>query len=62
VRLVLRQGRNRQIRRMAALCGRTVVQLHRVAIGPLQLGDLAVGAVRHLTPAELQALRAAAPN
>lgn len=55
----LREGKNRQIRRLAAACGRTVIDLHRVAIGPLQLGELAVGAVRPLRDDELSALRAA---
>ncbi len=58
VRLTLREGKNRQIRRMAQACGRTVVRLHRVAIGSLTLGDLAEGAVRRLTATEVRALRA----
>lgn len=55
----LREGKNRQIRRLAAACGRAVIDLHRVAIGPLQLGELEVGAVRPLRDEELSALRAA---
>ncbi len=57
--LTLREGKNRQIRRMATACGREVVRLHRLAIGPVQLGDQPVATVRELSAAELQALRAA---
>lgn len=57
-RLTLREGKNRQIRRMAQACGRTVLRLHRVAIGRVALGDLAEGAVRRLTVTEVRALHA----
>lgn len=57
LRVVLREGRNRQIRRMAALVGLDVIRLVRVRIGPLRLGNLAPGAWRELTPAEVAALR-----
>ncbi|NLM37166.1 MAG: rRNA pseudouridine synthase [Firmicutes bacterium] len=53
----LREGRNRQVRRMCAAVGHPVLTLERVAMGPLQLGDLALGQYRRLTAAELQALR-----
>lgn len=55
----LDEGRNRQIRRMLAACDVQVVRLVRVAVGPLPLGDLAKGAWRHLSPAEVAALSAA---
>jgi 23S rRNA pseudouridine2605 synthase len=54
--IVLDEGKNRQIRRMLAQVGTEVLQLVRVAIGPLQLGDLAKGSTRRLTPAEKSAL------
>jgi pseudouridine synthase len=54
--LVMREGRNRQIRRTAALLGHPVRDLQRIAIGPLGLGDLPSGAWRELRPRELQAL------
>jgi 23S rRNA pseudouridine2605 synthase len=52
----LDQGRNRQIRRMLAAHGVAVRRLLRVAVGPLQLGDLAKGRWRHLKAAEVVAL------
>ncbi len=54
--IVLAGGRNRQIRRMLAACGYDVLRLIRVAIGPLQLGDLAKGNWRRLSPAEIMEL------
>jgi pseudouridine synthase len=50
----LREGRNRQIRRVAAQLGYPVLRLHRQAIGPIELGDLPVGHVRPLRPPELR--------
>jgi 23S rRNA pseudouridine2605 synthase len=58
--IVLDEGKNRQIRRMLEHLGVEVLRLVRVAIGPLALGDLPKGAVRHLTSAEKQALDDAA--
>lgn len=60
LRFVLTEGRNRQIRRMCASVGLDVVDLFRVRIGPLRLGDLPEGAWRTLTAAERAALLAAA--
>lgn len=51
--LTLRQGINRQIRRMAADADLTILKLRRVAIGPLELGDLARGEIRPLTRQEI---------
>lgn len=59
VEIVLDEGKNRQIRRMVESCGIEVLRLIRVAIGPLQLGDLAKGAHRPLRPEEKWALDAA---
>lgn len=50
--LVLREGRNRQIRRTAELLGHPVRDLQRIAIGPLPLGDLPEGAWREVEPGE----------
>lgn len=49
---VLNEGRNRQIRRMCALVGLDVVDLMRVRIGPLRLGELEEGCWRALAPGE----------
>lgn len=50
--IVLEEGKNRQIRRMLEGLGIGVLRLVRVAIGPLQLGDLAKGASRKLSREE----------
>jgi 23S rRNA pseudouridine2605 synthase len=57
VRVVLHEGRNRQVRRMTAAVGFEVVRLIRVRIGPLWLGDLPPGSWRHLEPTEVAALK-----
>ena len=54
--IVLDEGKNRQIRRMLDALGIEVLRLIRVAIGPLQLGDLPKGAHRPLTASEKSAL------
>jgi 23S rRNA pseudouridine2605 synthase len=58
--LTLTEGRKRQVRRMCEAVGHRVVDLRRVAFGPLRLGDLEEGAHRRLTAAEVERLRAAA--
>ncbi|MDD4700973.1 MAG: pseudouridine synthase [Desulfovibrio sp.] len=57
LRMVLHQGVNRQIRRMCRDLGLTILSLKRVAQGPLELSELAVGAARQLTHAEIAALK-----
>lgn len=56
LRIVLHEGRKRQIRRVAALLGHPVLELKRVRMGPLQLGALESGKWRYLTPQEVQSL------
>lgn len=54
--IILDEGKNRQIRRMIEGMGVDVLRLIRVAIGPLQLGDLAKGEYRALIQEEKQML------
>lgn len=61
--LTLREGKNRHIRRLLEHLGVEVLRLVRVAIGPLELGELAKGAFRPLAREEKQELdRALAPR
>ena len=55
--IVLYEGMNRQVRRMTALVGHPTLRLVRVAIGPITLGDLAVGRWRAITAREEAELR-----
>ncbi|MCS7030572.1 MAG: pseudouridine synthase [Gloeomargarita sp. SKYG116] len=56
LQMTLREGRNRQVRRMTAAVGYPTLRLVRVAIGHLQLKDLAPGRWRELTHEEQQKL------
>jgi pseudouridine synthase len=56
-RIILREGRKHQIRRMCEYLHLTVVQLKRIRIGPIALGNLRSGTWRACTPAEVQALK-----
>ena len=58
--LTIHEGRKRQVRRMCEAVGHRVVDLRRIAFGPLRLGDLSAGRHRRLTAAEVQRLRDAA--
>lgn len=55
--ITLREGRNRQLRRMLASLGFPVKRLERVQIGPLAMKDLPVGACRKLRPEEVRRLK-----
>jgi len=52
----LKEGRNRQIRRMVKKTGNRVTALKRVRVANIELGDLPEGAWRHLTPEEIEQL------
>lgn len=62
LRIVLREGRNRQIRRVAKLLKHPVLALHRTAVGPIQLSlpgqsKLTSGKYRHLSKQEITFLK-----
>ena len=57
LRIVLAEGKNREIRRMLAKLGHKVLRLRRTAIGPVQLDRLPKGKARKLSLEELQELR-----
>lgn len=59
-RIVLKEGRKRQIRRMVEVIGNRVTALHRVRMSTLHIGDLKTSQWRYLTPKEIEALRGAA--
>jgi 23S rRNA pseudouridine2605 synthase len=56
LKVVMHEGRKRQIRRVAALLGHPVQDLRRIRLGPLTLRDLEVGQWRYLTPEEIKKL------
>jgi len=60
LRLVIHEGRNRQVRRMCEAVGHPVRRLVRTRIGPLRDNRLAPGQWRPLSPEEVRALAAAA--
>ncbi len=57
--MVLDEGRNREVRRLLARVGHKVQRLKRIAVGPVRLGEMPVGAVRQLTKQEIEALQRA---
>ena len=59
LRVVIREGRNRQLRRMLDAVGHPVRDLTRTAFGPIRLGRLREGGWRKLRDVEVEALRAA---
>lgn len=58
LRVVLREGRNRQIRKMTAAVGFPTLRIYRAGLGGLALGDLAPGEWRELSPDEVAGLKA----
>lgn len=57
VRLIIREGRKRQVRRMLSAVGCPVTELTRVQVGPLKIGNLALGKYRFLTAGEVRSLK-----
>ncbi|HME06446.1 MAG TPA: pseudouridine synthase [Bryobacteraceae bacterium] len=58
ISLTIREGRNRQVRRMLQAVGSKVLKLVRTHIGPIAIGDLEIGKYRELRPEEVRALQA----
>jgi 23S rRNA pseudouridine2605 synthase len=56
IEITIREGRNRQVRRMAEAVGNQVDELTRVAFGPVRLGRLREGGVRRVSEADLERL------
>ena len=56
IEITIHEGRKHQVRRMLEAVDRRVVELERIQLGNLRLGDLAPGRHRRLTPAEVDAL------
>ena len=59
LRVMVREGRNRQVRKMCDAIGHPVTALRRVAIGPIRDAKLKVGQWRELTPREVEQLHKA---
>jgi 23S rRNA pseudouridine2605 synthase len=59
LRIVLNEGKNREIRRMLARLGHKVLRLRRIALGPIEMGALSSGKARRLSGPEVIALREA---
>ena len=57
--ITVREGRNRQVRKMCEAIGHPVTHLKRIAIGPLRDTTLKLGHWRELAPEEVRRLRAA---
>ena len=60
--IMLREGMNREIRRLLARVGHKVLRLVRVSVGPVRLGKLPPGSVRPLLHEEVQALKSLVKN
>ena len=58
VQVTVHEGKHRMVRRLLNNAGAPVAQLHRIAFGPIHLGDLAEEALRPLTDDEVAAIRA----
>lgn len=55
--IIIHEGRNRQVRKMCAKIGHPVLELKRIEMGEIKLGNLKEGIWRHLTPKEVDTLK-----
>lgn len=62
LRLVMMEGKNRQIRRLFGTLRHEILVLHRIRVGPVSLGELAPGEVRPLTVGEIETIRRGRPR
>ena len=60
--ITITEGRNRQVRRMVEALDAKVEKLVRTAIGGVEMGELASGRLRELTPEEIRSLKAEQPR
>ncbi|MBI3470400.1 MAG: pseudouridine synthase, partial [Candidatus Solibacter usitatus] len=60
--ITITEGRNRQVRRMLEAVDSKALKLVRTAIGPIRIGDLAIGKWRKLTAAEVACFAAHKPR
>ncbi len=60
LQITLREGRNKQVKRMCQAMGHPVIRLHRSAFGFLGVVDIEIGRWRHLEPGEVERLKSAA--
>lgn len=56
IEMIIREGRNRQVRRMIEAIGSKVLKLVRTEIGGVRIGDLPIGTYRELSPDEIRML------
>lgn len=58
LKIIINEGKNKQIRKVAEILGFPVINLHRIAIGPIKLSSLPLGKYRFLEDWELQKIKA----
>ena len=57
VKITIREGKNRQVRKMCEAVGHPVMSLKRIAMGDISLSNLPIGTWRYLTPKEINYLK-----
>lgn len=62
MRILIREGKKREVRRLFEALGYEVLQLTRIAFGPILIGRMLPGQGRHLSKAEVERLKSAAQN